>query len=605
MFKIYSRAILTSVLLFTFLFTNGFIFAPVTVGANGSPQTTPFTQNWANTALITANDNWDSIPGIIGYRGDGITGGTGTDPQTLLGDGSATPVNVIANQSNPNTLTNGGIAEFELANPVVALNGSGTADAPHLVINLNTQGTTAVNVKYNLRDLDGSADDSTQQFALHYRVGSTGNFTNLPGGYVADATSGPNQATLVTPVNVTLPAAAENQPLVQIRIMTTNAPSNDEWVGIDDINITGNGGGPVLLSGVGQASPASIAAGSSSLLTVSVTPADTPPSTGIAVSADLSSIDLSPAQQFFDNGTNGDVTAGDNVFSYMASTVAGLQSGGRVFQASVTDGQGRSTTANINLSITNIPSAGVHLTMGNPSNAVTDINQPTNYLLPRAQFVMSYNRDKAQANWVAWHLDSSWLGSADRQDSYSQDPLLPSGWYRVGSSAFSGSGFDRGHTTPSGDRTASEADNDETFRMTNMMPQAPDNNQGPWNQLEEYLRTLVGQGNEVYIYSGGAGQGGVGSNGAANTVDAGRVVVPAKTWKIAVVLPNGINDADRVSKTTRIISVIMPNAQGIRSTPWRNFRTSVRQVEAMTGLNFFTNVKPILRQTLKTKVDNQ
>jgi hypothetical protein len=52
-------------------------------------------------------------------------------------------------------------------------------------------------VSYNLRDLDGSIDNAVQPVALQYRVGSTGNFTNLPAGFVADATTGPSLATQV------------------------------------------------------------------------------------------------------------------------------------------------------------------------------------------------------------------------------------------------------------------------------------------------------------------------------------------------------------------------------------------------------------------------
>src|SRR6185295_5322833 len=142
----------------------------------------------------------------------------------------------IANQANPNTQATGGIAEFDgIANPVVALQGSGTADAPHIVIAVNTTGMSGIKVAYNLRDIDGSTDNAVQPVALQFRVGSTGNYTNIPAGFVADATTGPSLATLVTPVSVTLPAAADNQPLIQIRIMTANAVGNDEWVGIDDI----------------------------------------------------------------------------------------------------------------------------------------------------------------------------------------------------------------------------------------------------------------------------------------------------------------------------------------------------------------------------------
>src|SRR5690606_31035660 len=97
-------------------------------------------------------------------------------------------------------------------------------------------------------DLDGSADNAVQQVALQYRVGGTGDFTNVPGAFVADATTGPSQATQVTPVSVTLPAAVDNQALVELRIMTTNATGNDEWVGIDDIRVTAGstGGAPVI-----------------------------------------------------------------------------------------------------------------------------------------------------------------------------------------------------------------------------------------------------------------------------------------------------------------------------------------------------------------------
>lgn len=207
--------------------------------ADGTAQAIPFTQNWTNTGLITTNDDWSGVPGIIGYLGDDPSTTTGgTDPQTILTVGLAT-VDVIANQTNPNTLVNGGVAEFEIANPVVALNGSGTADAPHIVIHVNTTGHANINVTYNLSDIDGSIDNAIQPVALQYRVGGAGNYVNVPAGFVADATTGPSQATLVTPVNVTLPAACDNQPLVQLRIMTYNAVGNDEWVGIDDINIGG------------------------------------------------------------------------------------------------------------------------------------------------------------------------------------------------------------------------------------------------------------------------------------------------------------------------------------------------------------------------------
>lgn len=200
-----------------------------------------FTQNWTNIGMITANDDWSGVPGIIGYRGDNITGATGADPQTLVGEGTIT-VDVNANQTAPNTFATGGVTEFHITDPVVALSGSGTADAPNIVIFLNTTGASNIRVQYNLRDIDGSVDDAVQPVALQYRIGTSGNFINLPGAFVADASSGPSLATLVTAVDITLPVACENQAQLQLRIISNNAVGNDEWIGIDDINITATGG---------------------------------------------------------------------------------------------------------------------------------------------------------------------------------------------------------------------------------------------------------------------------------------------------------------------------------------------------------------------------
>lgn len=241
---------LSLILLLSLLLPVNSLFSSLlrTAFADNTAQTLPFAQNWTNTGLITVNDNWSGVPGIEGYLGQDITTATGVDPQTLLTTSAlANDLDVIANQANPNTQTAGGVGEFEITNPVVALQGSGTADAPYVIMYLNTTGQTNINIAYNLRDIDGSADNAVQPVALQYRVGNTGNFTNLPAGFVADATTGPSQATLVTPVSVTLPAACENQPLVQLRVITSNAAGSDEWVGVDDINVTAGGGGqPVL-----------------------------------------------------------------------------------------------------------------------------------------------------------------------------------------------------------------------------------------------------------------------------------------------------------------------------------------------------------------------
>jgi uncharacterized protein len=109
--------------------------------------------------------------------------------------------------------------------------------------------------------------------------------------------------------------------------------------------------GPTDPSGVGAANPASLAAGGSTLLTVAVTPGAFPPSTGLVVSANLTAIGGLAGQTFFDDGTNGDVTAGDNVFSYQATVAGGTSAGTKSLPVTITDAESRTGTTTITLTV--------------------------------------------------------------------------------------------------------------------------------------------------------------------------------------------------------------------------------------------------------------
>ena len=244
-----------------------------------------------------------------------------------------------------------------------------------------------------------------------------------------------------------------------------------------------------------------------------------------------------------------------------------------------------------------------HLMMGNPSNAIASSSYPSNYLLVKPQYALSYNNNTLIPNWVSWQLNSSWLGSTPRQDDFRADTTLPSTWHRVAGSDYTGSGFDRGHMTPSADRTNTISSNSATFLMTNMIPQAPDNNQGPWASLENYLRTLVSQGKELYIISGGYGSCGTGSNGSKCSFNG--ITVPERIWKVIVVLDNPGSGAGGVTTSTRVIAIDMANSQGIRSIPWQNYRTTVDSIEQKTGYNLLSSVASSTQTVIEAKVDNQ
>ena len=237
------------------------------------------------------------------------------------------------------------------------------------------------------------------------------------------------------------------------------------------------------------------------------------------------------------------------------------------------------------------PGTSVHLTLGNPSKADTD---PNNYLMIKPQYVVSYNRDKGIPNWVSWQLNQSWLGSVDRGNNFRPDTTLPSGWYQVRPGDYTSSGYDRGHLCPSGDRTRNVEDNSATFLMTNMIPQAPENNREVWRELEEYSRELVNQGKELYIIAGGAG-----SKGTLK----GKVTVPQQTWKVIAVLERLGKGISGVTTNTRLIAVMMPNSNEVANTSWQDYLVSVDEIEKVTGYDFFSNVPKSIQAAIEKRVD--
>jgi len=281
-----------------------------------------------------------------------------------------------------------------------------------------------------------------------------------------------------------------------------------------------------------------------------------------------------------------------------------------VFRNTITDldGQPDNLPADVEWTFTvatgaPVETADVHLLMGNPSGAT--LNDPDNYLMEKPEYAESYNRDRGTPNWVSWHLSDDWTagGSGGRTDTFRPDPALPRDWYRVLQTDFSGSGFDRGHMCPSADRTTTIPINQATFLMSNMVPQSPDNNQGPWEQFESDLRALL-PGNEIYIVSGPAGRGGSGSNGFATAVAQGHVTVPASTWKVALILPKDDgNDVSRVTAAARTIAISIPNTQGIKSDPWTQYLTTVRDIETLTGYDFFSSVPQIVQNSIENGRD--
>lgn len=240
----------------------------------------------------------------------------------------------------------------------------------------------------------------------------------------------------------------------------------------------------------------------------------------------------------------------------------------------------------------------VHTTLGIP--APTSTSTPNAFLSVKSGYVLSYNGSRKVPNWVSWELNTSYLGSTPRQDDFRPDDTFSPSEPQAQLSDYSGSGFDRGHMCPSADRTLTVTANSQTFYLTNMVPQAANNNRGPWEALESELRTIAQSGKELFIIAGGV------YSSSSTTIGTG-VSVPDKTFKVAVVLDAVGQGPANVTTSTRVIAVMMPNSNSLigLSDPWRNFRVSVDAIEAATGDNFLSDVDPAVQAVIEARVDNQ
>ncbi len=109
---------------------------------------------------------------------------------------------------------------------------------------------------------------------------------------------------------------------------------------------------PTGIESFGAANPDPATAGDSTLLEVFVTPGTNPTSTGLAVTVDTSTLQNgNAAQTMYDDGTNGDQFAGDNVFSFLQPIEVEQAEQTYEFAYIVTDNESRSDNGSIFLNV--------------------------------------------------------------------------------------------------------------------------------------------------------------------------------------------------------------------------------------------------------------
>ncbi|MCG6301940.1 DNA/RNA non-specific endonuclease [Vibrio vulnificus] len=219
---------------------------------------------------------------------------------------------------------------------------------------------------------------------------------------------------------------------------------------------------------------------------------------------------------------------------------------------------------------------GQHLDKGMPST------QP-DQVLCRDGYAVGYNYNTKNADWVAYHITAESVNASyKRSNSFKEDAELPN-YARSTLADYSNSGYDRGHLAPSAAMDFSQQSMQQSFLMSNMSPQLPGFNRVGWRLLEEHVRDLANEYNELYVVTGPIYQGG------ENAIGNG-VVIPSAFFK--VILDPAFNDA---------IAFVVPH-RDVSGSELANFITTIDEVERLTQLDFFSAVDDSTEASMEAQV---
>lgn len=208
-------------------------------------------------------------------------------------------------------------------------------------------------------------------------------------------------------------------------------------------------------------------------------------------------------------------------------------------------------------------------------------------LLCRTGFALSHDDAKKSPSWVAQRMTAERLvPKVTRSDRFIPDPELPKG-QRAELDDYRGSGYDRGHMAPAADMRWSKEAMQESFYLSNMAPQVgPGMNRGIWSEIESTIRRWVASRGELFIYTGPIFE----KESTRKTIGPNQVAVPTHFYKV-------VFDPIRIET----IAFVVPNAPHA-SRRIEEFITSVRDIEARSGLDFLNRIQPAVQAVIEEAV---
>lgn len=204
-------------------------------------------------------------------------------------------------------------------------------------------------------------------------------------------------------------------------------------------------------------------------------------------------------------------------------------------------------------------------------------------------YTFYYDFDTRTPLWVAYTLESRHMGDYKRPSRWEYNPLLStSDQVNLCYHSYN-DGYSRGHLIPNASRDGISAMQQQTFYVTNSVPQVQDGfNGGIWQSLERALQD-IGASERIYIVTGVAFERMSEERHVAYTTakddPSWRVPIPNYFYKVALKVRY---DTTGAIADAQSIGFWFENRSYKGS--YSDYSTSVDNIEAWTGFDFFTNL---------------
>lgn len=208
-------------------------------------------------------------------------------------------------------------------------------------------------------------------------------------------------------------------------------------------------------------------------------------------------------------------------------------------------------------------------------------------------YSMLFDKSKACALWVAYSFDKTdhTDKNVGRNEAWDYDPAIPQDWQPNLSSTYKkdsqNNAYSRGHQCASNDRQTTVSENKQTFYYSNMTPQNQLLNGGTWAALESYVQgkgTACSANQQLYVVTGPIFAAGYKTTKDNSNKDC---AIPTGYYKCIMLCT-----FDSTGTMTDAKGVGFTFAHDGTNAPRET--TSIDDVEALTGFDFFANVPDAL-----------